>query len=335
MNSEQVQVILKRIDELWANSHNTQSMPGASEVVPFAWNGYGWREERTGLVVSPFVENSEDLSPIVAEFESRLPHEVKVEGLVMPRFREMRAKGQSGDPDTPLRPGNVVFTGCPDACVGTIGAFLIGQSERWLLSNRHILAECTSPDGVMGVNNFPIGTDVRPVAAQDNGNVVDAALVKVENTSEIDPTFRGIERLVNAGAAALPKLHEMESVQKLGRVTNLTSGNLVLHCPKVKISDCSDKTTREFDHQLAVVSAKKGKLFADEGDSGSVVVAGTRPIGLLFAQTIPADSETPNEQSVQAPIFLANRWDLVMQELSKVVGGRLSLMLGKRMAAAS
>lgn len=333
MGPKQIQEILKPIDELWKESR--QIAIGFDSVRASTWHGYGWREDQTGLVVSPFVKKQQDLGPIQDEFTAQLPKKVKVEGLVLPAFRQMRTGNQRELPD-PLQPGNVVFVSdCPHACTGTIGAFLIdGTQSIWLLSNRHVLGECSSPVNVIGASAFPIGTEVRAVPVDDTGNTVDAALVKIMNTSAINPEFAGIRRLINPRTVALPRLRHLEPVKKLGNATDLTDGKLVLHCKTVKVIGCADSKEREFQDQLAFISKTPGQRFAAEGDSGSLIVAGTRPIGLLFAQTDPPTPQTQNEQSFQAPIFLANRWDLVIQELSNTIPKPIRLMLDKRMAAA-
>jgi hypothetical protein len=331
MTREQIQEILKPIDELWKKSQHTATE--FDSVPASTWHGYGWRKDQTGLVVSPFVEKQQDLGPIQDEFTEKLPKKVKVEGLVLPAFRQLRTGNQRELLD-PLQPGNVVFVSdCPHACTGTIGAFLIdGAQSIWLLSNHHVLGECSSPN-VIGAHAFPIGTEVRAVPVKDTGNTVDAALVKIMDTSAINPEFEGMRRLANPRTAALPRLRRLEPVKKLGNATDLTDGVLVLHCQTVKVIGCTDGKEREFQDQLAFISKKPDQRFADEGDSGALIVAGTRPIGLLFAQTDPPTPETQNEQSFQAPIFLANRWDLVIQELSKAIPKPIRLMLDKRMAA--
>ena len=342
MTREQIQEILKPIDELWKKSQHTAAP--FDSVPASTWHGYGWRKDQTGLVViSPFVKKQQHLGPIQHEFTKQLskkvtkqlPKKVKVEGLVLPAFRQLRTGNQHELRD-PLQPGNVVFVSdCPHACTGTIGAFLIdGTQSIWLLSNQHVLGECSSPN-VIGAHAFPIGTEILAVPVQNKGNTVDAALVKIMNTSAINPEFAGMRRLANPRTAALPKLRHLEPVKKLGNATDLTDGILVLHCQIVKVIGCTDGKEREFQDQLAFISKNPEHRFADEGDSGALIVAGTRPIGLLFAQTDTPTPETQNEQSFQAPIFLANRWDLVIQELSKTIPQPIRLMLDKRMAAAS
>lgn len=330
MNDEQIIVIFKPVDELW---DKVQRSEGKS-----AWHGYGWREDETGLIVSPFVENPQDLTRIEDAIKAVLPKEIKVKGLVMPRFRA-RTQGKRSErlkpedisePEdvsedvskelSPLEPGKVVFaSGCPDACPGTIGAFLTGgnPSSTWLLSNCHILVQCDSQKGVKGENGFFIGSDVRPVPLTDQGNVVDAAVVKVQDTLRIRPELKGMERITDPGAGAFPDLGEETPVQKLGHATGMTSGELILRGRRIKVGDCKC-VEREFVDQLVIISAQNGEPFAAGGDSGSLVVAGGQPIGLLFAMTFKEPSETNEEPLTE--FFLANRWDLVIQELSNVVG---------------
>src|ERR1051326_5519494 len=90
MNLQEIQDILQPVDQLW-----DAAAAGAMHLLDFIgfesrnWQGYGWREEATGLVVSPFVDSPEILSSIVARISALLPESIKVEGLVLPPFLEI------------------------------------------------------------------------------------------------------------------------------------------------------------------------------------------------------------------------------------------------------
>lgn len=170
---------------------------------------------------------------------------------------------------------------------------------------------------------------MRSVPLRDKNNVVDAAVVKIENPSKVNPSFAdlGLGRVAQPNRQVLASLRQGMTVRKFGNSTGLTSGNLVLHCPIVKVGDDAG-TVREFVHQFAIVSDGDNGLFADGGDSGSLIISGEYPIGLLFAMSLKSGIEIPQEQSLKPPFYLANRWDNVIQQLSdaKIVGSPLKLM---------
>lgn len=337
MNSQDIQNTLKRIDDLWDSqddaiaAHRFDSVQLAFE----SWQGYGWREETTGLVVSPFVDKPEDLAAIEAKIKQFVLPEVKVEGLVMPPFQEIGRSEPTELPDA-FHPGNVVIGDCPAAHNGTIGAFLTAERDGsiWLLSNCHVLAECPCSH-ILGAAFTVLGSEVRPVQFQDEGNVVDAAVVKIEDISQVNPSFQGLGlgRVAQPNRQTMANLRQGTTVHKFGNSTGLTSGKLVLHCPKVKVADDSGNV-REFVHQFAISSDGHNGLFADGGDSGSLIVGGQQPIGLLFAMSIADEIEIPQEQTLKPPFYLANRWDNVMQKLSQIIGSPLKLMLQKKEVSA-
>jgi hypothetical protein len=351
VNLQEIQNTLQPIDDLW-NSQNVAGVVHLMEhmMMPAfrSWHGYGWREEATGLVVSPFVSNPQDLDAIVARIAASLPPEVKVEGIVMPPFQEIGSGTPKELPD-PFHPGNVVIGDCSSAHIGTIGGFLTAEDDdsTWLLSNRHVLTECPSGQ-LIGANFTVLGSDVRSVPPQPKNNIVDAAVVKIENPSEVNPRFEELGRVAQPTLLTMARLQEGTAVRKLGNVTGVTSGKLVLHCPKVNVEDKAG-VVREFVHQLAIIPNGQIGLFADDGDSGSLIVTGgpdagdsgstiasdEHVIGLLFASSIASAIEIPVGQSLKPPFYLANRWDNVIQELSapEIVGSPLKLMLSKKAAA--
>lgn len=335
MNSQGIQDILQPIDDLW-----DQAGAGAMHLLEFvgsvfgSWQGYGWRKEADNLVVSPFVDSAEILSSIEARISALLPKSVKVEGLVMPPFQEIGSGTPKELPDA-FQPGNVVIGSCPSAHNGTIGGFLTAQRDdsTWLLSNRHVLAGC--PSGQLSGAHFTVlGSEVYSVPLQAKDNVVDAAVVKIEDPSRVNPRFEKLGRVAQPNLHTMARLQEGTTVRKLGNFTGVTSGKLVLHCPKVKVEDDAG-VAREFVHQLAIVSDGHDGPFADGGDSGSLVVSGEDPIGLLFASNITNAIEIPEGQSLKPPFYLANRWDIVIQKLQKVIRSPLKLMLEKKQAMAA
>lgn len=346
MNSQEIQDILEPIDKLW----NAAGI-GVTHLVDFigsvvgSWHGYGWREEANKLVISPFVDNSGILPFIQARLSAlpslvKLQGLVKVEGLVIPRFMEIgnvRTKKLTEiDTETEtnaFQPGNAVQRDCSSACHGTIGAFLTAERDNstWLLSNRHVMADCPRSQ-LLGAGRVVLGTDVRCIAVNANDNAVDAGVVKIEDPFQVDPGF-GDLRIRQSNPAAMASLRDGEKVSKLGNFSQITSGKLVLNCPKVRVKDCAG-VEREFVQQLAISNGNNGP-FAGGGDSGAVVVNNEHPIGLLFAMS-GGDVEIPDNQTLKPPFYLANRWDNVIQALQgpRIVGSSLKLMLTKKAAAA-
>jgi len=333
VNLQEIKNTLKPIGDLWDNQHGAGAADFTDRMSAFSsWHGYGWREEATDLVVSPFVNKPEDLPAIEARIAASLPPEVKVEGLVMPSFQEIGRGIPKELPDDAFQPGNVVIGSCPSAQPGTIGGFLTAERDHstWLLSNRHVLAVCPSGQ-ISGAHFTVLGSEVHSVRLRNKGNVVDAAVLKIENPSRVNPHFEDLGRVAQPNRQTMARLRKGTAVRKFGVVTKLTFGNLVLHCPKVKVEDEAG-VAREFVHQLAIVSGGHKGLFADAGDSGSLIVNGEHPIGLLFASTMTSAIEIPEGQSLKPPFYLANRWDNVIKKLEKVIESPLKLMLEKKQA---
>jgi hypothetical protein len=328
---------LKPVDDFWDGANGAGSTSGIESIqlAVQSWQGYGWREGPTGLVVSPFVDKPEDLPAIEAKIKELVLPQVKVEGLVLPPFQEI-GRSTPRDLNNAFRPGNVVIGDCSSAHNGTIGAFLKaeGDGSIWLLSNCHVLSECPRAR-ILGAGFTVLGSDVHSVPLNDTNNIVDAAVLKIEQRVQVAPSFAplGLGRVGQTNNKAMADLRQGTTVSKFGNTTGLTSGQLVLHCPKVKVADDAG-VVREFVHQFAIISNGNNGPFADAGDSGSLVVSGELPTGLLFASNVVGGPEIPANQTLKPPFYLANRWDNVLQEVKGVVGSPVKLMLRKEAAAA-
>jgi hypothetical protein len=284
-------------------------------------------------VISPFVTNQEDLTVVKKQIErviGKNPN-VKIKGLILPPFHEM-TRGDQKELNNPFQPGNVVGVS-GSICTGTIGAFLTSQKngtkDTWLLSNHHILAECSMKKiEVLGAGGVTLGTEVLPVPVSPWGNTVDAALVKITDTSKIDAVYAGLGRVTKPKTTAMPNLRRGTPARKLGSATGVRFGRMALHCRRVKVFDCTDVLLREFRNQLTFISENPDLPFADEGDSGSLVISSARPIGLLFAKTIP-----PTSDQFQPPLFLVNPWNILMEHLLQIVKAPLELMLRNQRSA--
>ena len=329
MELAEIEAALKPIDDLW-DSHN-----GPDRIAFSSWHGVGWRQDGDELVISPFATNQEALTVVEGQLRPKVDGnpKIKIKGLILPPFHEM-TRGKQKEIKNPFQPGNLVgVSGC--ICTGTIGAFLTSQkngtTNTWLLSNHHILAECSIKKiEVLGAGGVTLGIEILPVPISPRGNTVDAAVVKMIDTSKIDPVYEGLGRVTKPTTSAIPNLKKGASARKLGVATGPTFGRLALHCHRVNVFDCTDVLLREFRNQLAFISEHPDDPdhpFADEGDSGSLVISDTRPIGILFAKSIPGGSDPPDSQMFKPPLFLVNRWDLLMKELEQVVQAPLELML--------
>jgi len=334
------------LNGLWDTTKRATAVPGAaaaaaamaelaSEAIAAlsSWHGYGWHQDENGFVFTLFVQTPADLDGVQKRIAKLVPR-VKVEAVVAPPFRQMAGVNLAPKPLI-LQPGNVVFSMndfCPFSCVGTIGAFLVGRQAdgtktTWLLSNQHVLAECASATQALGANRTPIGTDIRSVPPQvDKTFLADAAVVKVDNPLQINPAFPGLEPLINPAPNTSPQLSQGNIVEKVGSVSGQTRGSFAFNCPRVTVSHCSKTGSEVYRDQLAFISAD-AKAFAQEGDSGSLVVKGQTPAGLLFATTEKVDPAVAVEQKFKLPFFLASPWDVVIQQVSALVGTPLEIML--------
>lgn len=70
MNLEEIENALRPVNDLWNGQHGAGTTRFRDPTVPHIQKlaGYGWREDATGLVVSPFANNSEDLAGMTKPF---------------------------------------------------------------------------------------------------------------------------------------------------------------------------------------------------------------------------------------------------------------------------
>jgi len=318
MKLEGLQKEILQVDALWEQTRDNDDFRG--------WYGYGIRKDRDLYALTVFARNKADLKLILDTVSRLFRNDVRLQGFVVPRFRQLSGGKFSAAGSTPLKPGNIVFAVGKKcfSCPGTIGGFLASAPKRrakkkWLLSNHHVLAECPSKVQVFGENNFLVGKKVRSAPV----GLVDAALVELPQGMKINPHYGKLGKLIKKKKMKVPF---GATVRKLGRATGLTSGHFIGICRKVIVFDCSDTGSAEFTNQLMIGAKKKKNPFADKGDSGSLVVSKQNPIGLLFAATSkggPKDSGC----GFKPPFFLANPLPSVIDELSKVVKAPLDLIL--------
>jgi hypothetical protein len=195
----------------------------------------------------------------------------------------------------PLAPG--ISVGHARVTAGTLGAFALAPATkgeagaRYLLSNNHVLADedrARKGDLVLQPGRADGGrapADAvarfeRAVRLKRTGNLVDAALARLEEGIAIDGSrVRGLGRL--AGVRAEP-LAPGDLVAKLGRTTGLTRG-IVSAIEVDRVIVGYDEGERRFDDQVEISPRARG-VFSRGGDSGSLIVDdGRHPAALLFA----------------------------------------------------
>jgi hypothetical protein len=328
MKLQNLEPHLSSLDALWKRGSHSDS-----------WHGYGVRTTRSGKrILTLFLEpeataEAASLKARISDDFSRIStrHKLTVETMHFPHFRSIPGKRKGSLPGV-LQPGNTVFTSgsnCQAPCSGTIGAFLASangaqRSRTWLLSNHHILAECTKNVTVKGITGANIGKKVSAVPLLPDGNLVDCAVVEVANGSPINPIYRKLGKLSKTPVALTPGAR----VRKLGASSGVTSATFLWSCPKVRVHDCMDTNFNVFLHQLMFVSVDPDQPFAVEGDSGSLVWHNGHPVGLLCAQTNATDAAPPDTApKPKPPFFLANPWRTVLRELSKKVKTPLKIVL--------
>jgi hypothetical protein len=225
--------------------------------------------------------------------------DVRVIGRIVRQARAPRRAGAAGaapwpvQRHRPLVPG--ISIGHERVTAGTLGAFaeaLRGDAgARFVISNNHVLADedrARKGDLVLQPGRYDGGAAPgdgvaryeRAVRLKRTGNLVDAALARVEEGVEFEPAqLRGLGRL--AGVRAEP-LAPGDLVAKLGRTTGLTRG-IVTAIEVDRVIVGYERGELRFDDQVEV-SARGQGVFSRGGDSGSLIVDdGRLGAALLFA----------------------------------------------------
>ncbi len=238
------------------------------------------------------------------------------------------------DPTTRQRPAPVGFSvGHPAITAGTIGARVVdGSGNTYILSNNHVLANSNDAqlgdpayqpgpfDGGTAADQIATLSAFQPLDFLGGLNTIDAALASavpadVSNATPGDDGYGAPSSAIFGDAdgdgffddpMALLGL----SVQKYGRTTGLTSGQItginaqLTICYEVQFIFCVKPAT--FVDQLIIEPAG----FSAGGDSGSLIVTSdgnNSPVGLLFA-----GNETQT---------IANRIDLVLDHFGVTIDG--------------
>jgi hypothetical protein len=241
---------------------------------------------------------------------------VPVEVVVTGRFLALCDKQSRCDRPVPIG----ISTGHPDITAGTLGARVTDGTNVFALSNNHVYAKSNNAnlgDSALQPGPFDGGKnpadkigelfDFEPINMSGTDNLMDAAIV-ITSTDDIGTStpadgygsLSGDVIACDEGCANLLDL----SVQKYGRTTGLTTGNVTE--VNVTVDVCFDVrgvvcfASARFVQQVAVAGAS----FSAGGDSGSVIVtqSDADAVSLLFAGS--------------ATRTLGNRMDLVLDRFS-------------------
>jgi hypothetical protein len=201
---------------------------------------------------------------------------------------------------------------------GTLGCFVrrTGDDALLVLSNNHVLANENRGkvgDTILQHGALDGGKQPDDVAAtlfdfvklkKAGANLVDAAVARVAEGVEANASnLRGLGRLAGVGDGVF---REGMEVDKLGRTTGKTHG-------RVTVFELDNLIVRfgigdlEFHGQVEIEG--DGAPFADGGDSGSLIVDGSRrAVALLFAVSQIGGSAGQG-------VTYANPFDVVLREL--------------------
>jgi hypothetical protein len=185
-----------------------------------------------------------------------------------------------------------------DVCLsGTLG--FVGRNaggSKFLVSNFHVLTDLTSPvgDGVLQPSRGDNGcatsqSDIvgnvsafAPISFSGSNNVVDCAAATMGTSNGVD----AVDASTPGDGYGFPQTTVAtplvgDTVQKYGRTTRLTRGNVFAVNATVNVNYGDGRIAR-FVRQIGVQD--DGQAFSRGGDSGSLIVdLQRRPVGLLFA----------------------------------------------------
>jgi hypothetical protein len=221
--------------------------------------------------------------------------EVPIDVIEVGRFGRNGHKSLAGE-GTETRPGSPIrvktdATNVNEGAHGTLGAVVTDGEALYILGCNHVLAVngrvSNDPKLAKIVSAEFVGVEPE-LGHRDEfvrlhrhaGNTVDCALARVKDRVKLPTTFPdGTVRLVSESAVA-PRLGM--PVAKFGAGTGLTKGKIVDVDADLYV-DYSFGTYR-FEHQIVIESDPPGGLFANNGDSGAIVVDPEgEASGMIFA----------------------------------------------------
>lgn len=227
--------------------------------------------------------------------------------------------------------GNVLDRSSSFCCSGTLGALVTDGTNRYILSNNHVLGrsdqavagEDVSQPGMIDANCAitTIVADFTAAAPLGPSNV-DAAIAQLR-TGQMDSTGFIEDIGVPGSSIVVPTVGL--GVAKSGRTTGFTTGTISSINTSVNVGyqkGCNQgkKFTVSYTGQIVINSS----TFSAGGDSGSLIVtnnASHNPVGLLFAGS--------------STTTIANPVSLVLTRLGSTLGRTLSFVGGGGAAAAT
>jgi hypothetical protein len=183
-------------------------------------------------------------------------------------------------PDVPSA-GNYVF-------VGTLGALVKDRSSGSTMALTNFHVACVNNSWTVGDRQVqPSRVDGGSATTGQFGSLtratlsenVDGSVITLDAGKAWTPTVVDIGGVAGKGLASVGM-----AVQKRGRTTEHTYGNVVSTDFTVSIDYGSDVGTHTLRHQIRIdTDTTKSPRFSDHGDSGSVVMDGSRNVvGLLY-----------------------------------------------------
>jgi hypothetical protein len=291
------------------------------------WHGYGLGIGPAGKESADFfvdcgfskVELQNAIQPLENLYPSRvieLPHFRAIPG---GRLRETeKALG-------PLQPGVGVFITNPNCeeVDGVIACFLGkdgNSSPPWVLSNHHILArggECRSGI-VVHSQGRKISGNVQPVEMSNDGNLVDAAVSRVDQG--INAAFDySCGKITNA--APVP-VTIGDTVHRLRAPDSCAPGVVTYVTPHIDVDEPDSGFSQAgFVNQILIGPPSGVGAFAGEGLSGSLIVKNGGPAGLLFGINDMCDDHPHAVWGIASP------FQAVLDQLQCVYKGTWSLAL--------
>jgi hypothetical protein len=290
------------------------------------WHGWAFQYGESGVELVFYIAPETDARKLSSAC-FHLIRFVPVKIVHLPPFQNAGASNGVAPGRALLRPGTGVRAlsdnnHCSPPCAGTVAAFFRTrgmQKPVWLLSNNHVLVNsesCLPIKVFTGAGNL-ISERVRAVPLKIDGNRVDAAVAELMDPAMVEAVYDPLEL-----DSTVPFcLADGDTVQKFGVATRLTYGKVFHSRCTMRVLDCAENNNREFVDQIMIQSIPGKPSFLDNRDSGSLVVCGKRPAGLLFAIT--------NFSAPGAAIGLATPWKTVIDELEKIIPGPLEMLLAK------
>jgi len=233
-------------------------------------------------------------------------------------------------PDVPA-PGSYVF-------VGTLGAMVRDRATgaTMALTNFHVacvnntwsvgdrMVQPSLVDGGAPTGEF--GSLTRAVLSEN----IDGAVITVDTSEPWTATVTGIGDVAGSTAATVGM-----AVQKRGRTTEHTFGTVASTDFTVTVDYGSDVGPRTLRHQIRIdTDTSRNPRFSDSGDSGSVILDGSRNVvGLLFAGA--TDGSMTFANPIQAAldelaVDLLVPTTLVTRPISSCLNTRISICLRTR-----